>query len=278
MSLSTLLAGIRNALVHRLFLPLHRSWLWLREWALVLKPCRFSLLMVAAILLFVIGTPQGQDVMRALAARQVGHSDEWQRFFFCASAFAWAVYAWYWARVMLYLEFPNVPKNLVRLRAFRTWVPRLIGFVAVLGLAWAFYLASLGYKDNDGGRVPVLLREYAVLCTIGAFVFLALVSLRRKLSQATYVRLKSAPLLRGRVATPIVNMLKVPRSEQEKYGALSFDGLPPATRWLLAAALLGAFCSCCSCSPCNAARPSSARPVFCCSPPPAGSPSAVCST
>lgn len=240
MSLSTIFAGVRNALVHRLFAPLHRSWLWLREWALVLKPCRFSLLMVAAVLLFLIGTPQGQDVLRALAARQSGHSDEWQRFFFCGSAFAWAVYAWYWARVMLYLEFPNVPKNLVRLRAFRTWVPRLIGFVAVLGLAFAFYLASLGYKDNGGG-VPVLLREYAWVCLAGAFVFLALVSLRRKLSQATYVRLKSAPLLRGHVTAPIVNMLKVPRSEQEKYGVLSFDGLPAATRWLLAAALLGAF-------------------------------------
>lgn len=241
MSLSTLFTIVRNALVNRLFAPLYRAWLWLREWALVLKPCRFSLLMVAAILLFVIGTPQGQDVLRALAARQDGRSDEWQRLFFFASALAWAVYAWYWARVMLYLEFPNVPKNLVRLRAFRTWVPRLIGFVAVLGLAYAFYLASLGYSDNTGSPVPSLLRTYAVWCLIGAFVFLLFVSLRRKLSHATYVRLKSAPLLRGRVMAPVVGMLNVRRSEQEKYGVLSFDGLPPATRWLLVAAMLGAF-------------------------------------
>ena len=238
MSLSALFSTLRNILVNRLFAPLLRAWLWLREWALVLKPCRFSLLMVAAVLLFLIGTPQGQDVLRALAARESGHNDEWQRGFFFASALAWSIYAWYWARVMLYLEFPNVPKNLARLRRFRTWVPRLIGFVAVLGLALAFYRASLGYQDNSGNQVPSLLRGYALWCLLGAFVFLALVSLRRKLSQATYVRLKSAPLLRGRVTTPMVNMLKVPRSEQEKYGVLSFDTLPSATRWLLFAALL----------------------------------------
>ena len=238
MSLSALFTHVRHVLVNRFFAPLHRFWLWLREWALVLKPCRFSLLMVAAILMFLVATPQGQDVLRALAARQSGYNDEWQRFFFCASALAWAIYAWYWARVMLYLEFPNVPKNLARLQTFRTWVPRAIGFIAVLGLAWAFYLASLGYLDNDDSRVPQLLREYAVVCLVGAFVFLAFVSLRRKLSQATYLRLKSAPLLRGRATTPIVGMLKVPPSEQEKYGVLSFDTLPSATRWLLFAALL----------------------------------------
>lgn len=235
-----MLANLRNALVNRLFAPLYRFWLWLREWALVLKPCRFSLLMVAAILFFLLGTPQGQDVLRALAARQDGRSDEWQRLFFFASALAWAVYAWYWARVMLYLEFPNVPKNLVRLRAFRTWVPRLIGFGAVLGLAGAFYLASLGYNDNSGSQVPTLLRAYALWCLIGAFVFLFFVSLRRKLSHATYMRLKSAPLMRGRVTAPVVGLLNVKRSEQEKYGVLSFDMLPSATRWLLAAALLAA--------------------------------------
>lgn len=231
MSLSTLFANIGHILVNRLFAPLHRSWLWLREWALVLKPCRFSLLMVAAVLLFLIGTPQGQDVLRALAARASGHHDEWQRVFFFASALAWSVFAWYWARVMLYLEFPNVPKNLARLRTFRTWVPRLIGFVAVLGLAFAFYRASLGYPDDSGNQVPGLLRGYALWCLIGAFVFLALVSLRRKLSKAAYAQLKSAPM---------AGLLKLPPSEQEKYGVLAFGQLQPATRWLLFAALAGA--------------------------------------
>jgi hypothetical protein len=224
-------------IVSRVLTPLDTAWLWLRKWLLVLKPCRFSLLMVLAGLVFLIFASQGQDVVRALAEQQDRNRDAWQRFFFFAGAFAWSLYAWYWARVMLSFRFPGVPEHDRRLQAFRIWVPRLIGFVAMLGVAAALYLASRGYAANEHPEVKRLLRDYAFWCSLGAVAFLVAVSLRRPLSRLTYQKSKGQPFLQGRFATSVVNALNVPSSAEEVFGTLRFAELAPLTRWLLYAAL-----------------------------------------
>jgi hypothetical protein len=208
--------------------PLYEFWNRLRGWLLVLKPCRASLLLVAAALAFFLGAPQGEDVVRALAERQSGHQDEWQRFLFFMGVLAWTLSAWYWARGMMQFRFPGVPARDARLQGFRVWVPRLIGTAAPLGVAASLYLASRGYDLEEHGDANRLLRIYAVLCALGAAAFLVTVSLRRTIARFAYERVK------GLAAT----LLAVPRSAEEVYGELEFRDLAGPTRLMLGFAVL----------------------------------------
>ncbi len=189
-----------------------------------LKPCRVALAMVFAALVFLVAVPQGQDVVRALAERQSGSLDDWQRIFFFASVLAWATYAWYWARVMLRLSFPGVPGNEPRLLGLRTWTPRALGTIATLGVAAALYRASLGYAADAYSPVRELLVLYAQLCLGGAIVFFLVVTFRRRLSLFVYrwVRL---------------GIFDVRLSKDEVYGSYGLFELGRATRWFLYAAV-----------------------------------------
>jgi len=195
-------------------------WERLVERLLVLKPCRFAVIMVLAGLVFLIWAPQGEDVVRALAERQTGSRDDWQRIFFFAAVLAWAASGWYWARVMVAFKFPDVPEHKPHLQGLRTWVPRLIGFVATLGVAAALYLASRDYDPGEHPEVRRLLVVYAIWCLIGAFAFLAAVSARRPLSRFAHRKLKERLILQGRLGAPVVNMLDVRSDAEEAYGSL----------------------------------------------------------
>ncbi len=221
-------------------LPLYRYWLWLRDWLQALKPCRLSIIMVLAGLLFLIFASQGQDVLRGLALRQTGDHDEWQRFSFFASVLVWAVSAWYWAQIMLRLEFPGVPGNKSKLLGFRIWVPRLIGFVAAVGVAAAFFMAARSYDASGHEAERAALQAYAWTCLIGAFVFLAVVTARRPLARRAYTQLKRLRVLRGRIATPMVKLLDLHEHRALRYGALRYDDLALGTRLALLASLLAA--------------------------------------
>ena len=225
--------------VSRILTPLRNGWMWVLERLLVLKPCRFSMLMVFAGLAFLM-LPQGQDVVRALGEQRAGASDAWRRFFFFASALAWSLYAWYWARVMLLLRFPGVPENHGHLQVWRTWTPRVIGFVATLGVAAALYFASRGYASSEHPRdleLQHILLVYGRWCLLGSVAFLIAVSYRRRLSRFAHSRLKESPALQGRFAASVVNLLDVRSSAEEVYGTLKFKALTGLTRWLLYGAL-----------------------------------------
>jgi len=171
-----------------------------------------------AVLVFLVAVPQGQDVVRALAERQSGSLDDWQRIFFFAGVLAWAIYAWYWARVMLRLAFPGVPGNVPELRRFRTWMPRILGTLATLGVAAALYRASLGYAEDEHAAVRELLVDLAQWTLAGAAAFFVTVTYRR-------------PVLR-------LVRLDVKASGEEAYGSVEFRDLGWATLGSLAAALL----------------------------------------
>src|SRR5258706_421465 len=220
--------------------PPCRAWAWLRERLVALKPCRVSALMVLAGLIFFLAVPQGEDVLRALAERESGLRDEWQRASFLVAAFAWSWSAWYWARVMLSLRFPGMPPADARLHRLRVWVPRLLGFFATLGVAVALFLASLGYDDREHHAVKLSLERYAFWCAVGALVFLAMVSLRRGLSRAVYRRVRGLPLARRRIAAPVGGLLAVKDSAEEVFASLEFSDLNPYTRALLAVTVLAA--------------------------------------
>jgi hypothetical protein len=199
--------------------------LWLRERALAMKPCRVPIVLVVAGLAFLLLASQGEDVARALAERRSDDAHSWQTFWFFAASLAWSLSAWYWARVMLFLKLPGVPEQDPRLHGLRTWVPRLLGFLATLGIAAAFYRASRGYFPSEHADVRELLQSYALWCLLGAFAFLAAVSARRTVARAAYARLKIA-------------ILNLPRQDEQTYGVLNFSDLGLLTRSLLAAAIL----------------------------------------
>jgi hypothetical protein len=218
--------------------PLYQFWNWLRGWLLVLKPCRVSLIMVAAALVFFLGAPQGEDVVRVLAERQSGQQDEWQRFLFFMGVLAWTLSSWYWARIMMQFRFPGVPARDARLQGVRVWVPRLIGTAAPLGVAASLYLASRGYDLEEHGDVSRLLRIYALLCALGAAAFLVTVSLRRTMARFAHDRVKG--LAATRAGARLTTLLAVPKSAEEVYGELEFRDLAGATRLMLGLALLAA--------------------------------------
>lgn len=205
--------------------PLSNTWLWLRERALALKPCRVAILLVFAGLAFLLLASQGEDVARALAERRTNDRISTQAFWFFVASLAWSLSAWYWARVMLFLRLPGVPEGNGRLLGLRTWTPRLLGFVATLGVAAAFYKASLGYEADEHREVKDLLEYYAAWCAIGAVAFLLAVSVRRDLARALYKVVK-------------LEMLNLPKAKEQVYGTQRLRHLGLPTRWLLAGVIL----------------------------------------
>ena len=184
-------ASSRSPIV-RVLAAFHAGWLVIRERLLVLKPCRVAVFMVLAGLAFLFAD-QGQDVLRALAEQRTGDRHRWQPVVFFGAVLVWSLYAWYWARVMLYLEFPGVPDGKDR-RAHgqRKWTPRLLGFLAALGVAAALHFASRGYAEGEQAEVKALLRSYALWCLLGAVAFLIAVSVRRQVSRFLYSKLTRA--------------------------------------------------------------------------------------
>jgi hypothetical protein len=203
------------------------AWLRLRERATALKPCRASIVLVLAGLAFLLLAAQGEDVARALAERRSNEPYSWQAFWFFAASLAWSLSAWYWARVMLFLKLPGVPVEQAGLDGLRTWTPRLLGFFATLGVAAAFFKASLGYEPGEHQEVKDLLEFYAFWCAMGAVAFLIAASTRRHIARAAYRKVK-------------LKVLNLPALEEQVYGALDFKELGRATRTLLFIAMFAA--------------------------------------
>src|SRR5260221_1621728 len=197
---------------------LRERWLWIVEWLVVTRPARMAVLMVLAVLVFLIVSGQGQDVLRALAEHQSGALDDWQRFFFFAGVLAWSASAWYWARVMLRLAFPGVPGNERELLRYRTWMPRALGTAATLGVSLALYLAAQGYAAQEHAQVREILVEYAWGCFAGAIAFFIAVTFRRKLQRAMGLR-------------------SVKNARDEEYGTGVLRTLGAGTLAMLAAAI-----------------------------------------
>lgn len=202
-----------------------------------MRPARLPILMVGAVLVFLVVSAQGQDVVRALAERESGGRDDWQRVLFFLAVLAWAIYAWYWARVMLRLAFPGVPGNEARFHALRTWMPRLLGTLATLGVAAALALAARGYAGDEHAAVRALLFGYAFWCFLGALAFLAAVTLRRRLARFVLGLVSGRAPPRMKEA---VDLLRVSPSGDVQYGTSDMRGLGGATLLMLASTLLAA--------------------------------------
>jgi hypothetical protein len=200
------------------------GWLRLRDCVHVLKPCRVPILMVLAGLAFLLLASQGEDVARALAERRTNDAISSQAFWFFAAVLAWSLSAWYWARTMLSLRLPGIESHR-HAHDVRIWTPRLLGFLAPLGVAAAFYKAARGYAIDEHQEVKQLLEFYGFWCAVGAVAFLAAVSARRSLARAAYRKIK-------------LEFLNLPHVHEANYAALHLRELGLLTRSILVGAIL----------------------------------------
>jgi hypothetical protein len=172
--------------------------------------------------------------VRALAERQTGEGEKWQRILFFAGVLAWSVSAWYWARVMLRLAFPGVPGNVEGLRRYRTWMPRGLGTLAAAGVALALWLAARGYAEAEHWETREVLERYARWCFAGAVAFFVTVTFRR--DALRFLHRHASRIRQGRA----VEMLNVKKTEAEEYGTAALRSLGTPTLGFLTAAILAA--------------------------------------
>ena len=189
-------------------------WHWTRNIGLVLKPCRLSLLLVAAGLAFLFISDQGLDTLRDFAERRAANPQVWnQTLFFLLGGFLWAFGSWYWARLMYYVRLDDTLPKQYWVHWTQTWLPRLIGLSAILGLAWAFYCAAAPYPDTSQGPGRVLM-VFALISLAGAIVFLIFTLTRRELSKRF-----AKPLSHYRLTAALGQSLgQVKTAKSQKYG------------------------------------------------------------
>jgi len=217
---------------------LGRLWDRLRQIGLALRPMRISLLMVLAGAIF-LSVDQGLDTVRYFAEHQADNGlVSTQTLAFLAGAFLWAFGAWYWARVMSYLDLPPAPKPGAGVRKVQTWAPRLAGLVAILSLALAFYRAGQSY-ENSAASAAVLLRLYLYASLAGVVLYLLFVLTRRRLvSPWMAKRLRRVPLL----SWSTHGMRQLRTVDQERFGRQKISRLPRLTWvWLAIPVVIALF-------------------------------------
>jgi len=210
-------------------------WRVLHQLGLALRPMRFSLIMVAAGALFLL-LDQGLDTLRYFAEYQDrGGQFNIQTAAFLGGAFLWVFGAWYWARVMSYINFRPAPEPLPGVRLLQIWMPRAIGLVAIASLAVAFHRAGLSYDNPDSGAA-VVLREYMYASIIGGVAYAVFVVTRRRI-MAPWV---GERLRHYRGTTNTVRVLtRIKTEDQEKFNRVPINRLPRTTwAWLAVPAVV----------------------------------------
>lgn len=228
------LAPIARLLERLIVRPLAALWRGLRVFWLGLRPCRFSLLMVAAAMAFLFVSDQGLDTLRDFSERQVsGEFATSQAWLFAIGAFLWVYGSWYWARILYYVRLGDAPANHGWIRFAQVWMPRLIGLVAIAGLAIAFYVAANPYPD--GAKPRAVLTTYAIWSLVGGVAYLLFVVTRRKLSQ-----LFGAMVTRMRATAWMGNFFAAARPIPEARGEFGTQDICTVLRyaWPLLAATL----------------------------------------
>jgi hypothetical protein len=169
-----------------------------RDWASdlfqVLDPCRYSILIVLLCGGAFLLVPQGQDVLQRLV--EWGEEPWWRRpplatfeiagrwSLFLVAVLVWAVSSWYWARVFLHLRPPGSPEGTPRQAWLRTWVPRLLGALALALMGAALWRAAAGYRQFSTEKPILRLQILSVVCFALAALFLLVVAKRRDFLRA----------------------------------------------------------------------------------------------
>ncbi len=128
----------------------------LRAFAYVASITRFNLFILAAgfILLYV---GQGQDMLVQIT---LGDETDWaSSSSLLAGATIWAFSIWYWARVLLYVRFPDPPVDYGAMHFWRIHLPRLLGLLGFAGLIWNL-LRAVGWHWEVGASIGLAVIYY----------------------------------------------------------------------------------------------------------------------
>lgn len=164
---------------------------WARDLFRVLSPARYSVLSFVIVAVAFLAVPQGQDILRRMTEWDAATTKLLRALGtvlpFVTTVLGWAASVWYAARVILHLPVPGADSDTPRLATLREWVPRALGFLAILSMAAALWIASdnyLQYVSEQGsimGQGPIRrLRLLSLTLLVLSAVFLLAVSKRRK--------------------------------------------------------------------------------------------------
>jgi hypothetical protein len=170
--------------------PIQRFWWWIRDLYHRLKPCRFSFLVALIACPVFLCVAQGTEILRTVGEGMAGGQWYWPRVcgFFAALLF-WSVCSWYAARVLLYFDFPGLPRPAARSKIAETRVPRLLGIAPMLIVACGFFVASRSYASEEKTRSWLI--GFAAFCVLLAIIFYVLLVFRRRMfGLATSVQVK----------------------------------------------------------------------------------------
>ncbi|HFE48285.1 MAG TPA: hypothetical protein ENJ21_03120 [Chromatiaceae bacterium] len=199
---------------------------WITLWDIfsVLKPARFSVIVLAMGFLFFAFSSQGRDVLR------LGVHDGVHVVFLYLGLLLWSLSSWYFARLMLQFHFYDVdedtatpPPGTIRwwresqLRGLmRMWLPRVLGASVWFVLAWSFWRAwgepTVRNPDDD------VLLWHVGFCLLGGMLLWLALSYRYRLVRRWWPNADPAALYRQHLS--------------------GFRQLPMISRWILFAALL----------------------------------------
>src|ERR1044071_8648698 len=121
-------------------------WQWMRDVGAVLRPCRSSLLVVAAGAAL-LASPQGREVTVGVSSEAAG----WRIVAaFHLSVLLWAFQSWYWGRVTLDFSFAggvDAHPRAMRIQRYIRHAPRVIGsltYVIAILACWGYWKNMLG--------------------------------------------------------------------------------------------------------------------------------------
>lgn len=159
------------------------GWEFLKEFNRLLQPCRFSVFVLIAVALLLILSDQGQDVLRTITEKEP-KSYVAILLLFLALLF-WGINSWYWARVMLRFDFSDGVESQASSqssewgRKFRVYIPRILGVLPFIVLAYAFY------KTDTAATKPLV---FVLITLIMGAVFLYFLIIRVPLLHRIYQR------------------------------------------------------------------------------------------
>jgi hypothetical protein len=125
------------------------AWQWMRDIGAVLRPCRFSVLVVIAGAAL-LASPQGREVTVGISSE---HARGWTVAAFHLAVFLWAFQSWYWARVTLDFAFgPDRGARLehprsARIQTYIRRAPRVIAaatYLVAIATAWGYWKNMVG--------------------------------------------------------------------------------------------------------------------------------------
>ena len=163
----------------------HGTWiqhLWwcIRDLYHRLKPCRFSFLVALIACPVFLCVAQGTEILRTVGEGMAGEQWYWPRVCgFFAALILWSVCSWYAARVLLYFDFPGLPRSASRSKTAEILVPRLLGLAPMLIVACGFFVASRSYASEEKTRSWLI--GFAAFCVLLAVIFYILLVYRRRM-------------------------------------------------------------------------------------------------